>query len=136
MSYVIYNKETTILFDSKRHKTAGAAKAALTRAEKKAARWAEVDAHYQTLGEGLRFSEIADKMEAAGFTKREAYNARSAGERAVFNRDDYAIADAVDFRDNIEKIVTRRNLMSGEEYEERINTPRYCSPSSEAYWSM
>lgn len=32
MSYVIYNAETTILLSSKTYKTAGAAKAALTRA--------------------------------------------------------------------------------------------------------
>ena len=33
-------------------------------------------------------------------------------------------------------MVKRRNLMGGAEYEERFDTPRYCSPSSEAYWSM
>ena len=32
--------------------------------------------------------------------------------------------------------VTRTNLMGGAEYKERYDTPRYCSPSSEAYWSM
>ena len=32
--------------------------------------------------------------------------------------------------------VTRVNMMSGREYKERYDTPRYCSPSSEAYWSM
>ncbi len=32
--------------------------------------------------------------------------------------------------------VTRTNLMGGAEYTERFDTPRYCSPSSEAYWSM
>ena len=32
--------------------------------------------------------------------------------------------------------VTRKNLMGGAEYQERYDTPRYCSPSSEAYWSM
>jgi hypothetical protein len=36
----------------------------------------------------------------------------------------------------IEKTVTKRNLMSGEEFQERANTPHYCSPSSETYWSM
>ncbi len=35
-----------------------------------------------------------------------------------------------------ETYVTRRNLMGGAEYQERYDTPRYCSPSSEAYWSM
>lgn len=32
--------------------------------------------------------------------------------------------------------VTRTNMMSGAEYTERWDTPRFCSPSSEAYWSM
>ena len=32
--------------------------------------------------------------------------------------------------------VTRKNLMSGQEYKERYDTPHFCSPSSEAYWSM
>ena len=35
-----------------------------------------------------------------------------------------------------ETYVIRKNMMSGEEYKERYNTPSYCSPSSESYWSM
>jgi hypothetical protein len=35
-----------------------------------------------------------------------------------------------------ETYVTRTNLMGGREYQERYDTPRYCSPSSESYWSM
>ena len=35
-----------------------------------------------------------------------------------------------------ETMVTRVNMMGGAEYQERYDTPRYCSPSSEAYWSM
>lgn len=35
-----------------------------------------------------------------------------------------------------ETMVTRKNMMGGAEYQERYDTPRYCSPSSEAYWSM
>ena len=35
-----------------------------------------------------------------------------------------------------ETYVKRTNLMGGAEYTERFDTPRYCSPSSEAYWSM
>jgi hypothetical protein len=35
-----------------------------------------------------------------------------------------------------ETMVKRTNLMGGKEYIERYDTPRYCSPSSEAYWSM
>jgi hypothetical protein len=32
--------------------------------------------------------------------------------------------------------VTKKNLMSGEEFQERYDTPYYCSPSSESFWSM
>jgi hypothetical protein len=35
-----------------------------------------------------------------------------------------------------ETFVTRTNLMGGKEYQERYDTPRFCSPSSESYWSM
>ena len=30
----------------------------------------------------------------------------------------------------------KKNMMSGEEYTESVNTPNYMSPASEAYWSM
>ena len=35
-----------------------------------------------------------------------------------------------------ETFVTKKNLMGGKEYQERYDTPHYCSPSSESYWSM
>ena len=35
-----------------------------------------------------------------------------------------------------ETYVTRTNMMSGQEFQERYDTPYYCSPSSETYWSM
>ena len=35
-----------------------------------------------------------------------------------------------------ETYVTRKNLMAGKEFQERYDTPYYCSPSSESYWSM
>ena len=34
-----------------------------------------------------------------------------------------------------ETYVTKTNLMSGKEFTERYDTPYYCSPSSETYWS-
>jgi len=47
-----------------------------------------------------------------------------------------AIAEADYYSKNIEKFVTRKNMMSGKEYTESVNTPSYMSPASEAYWSM
>ncbi len=32
--------------------------------------------------------------------------------------------------------VERTNLMTGEKFKEAVDTPYYCSPSSETYWSM
>ena len=32
--------------------------------------------------------------------------------------------------------VTKTSLMGGKEFVERYDTPYYCSPSSETYWSM
>jgi hypothetical protein len=37
---------------------------------------------------------------------------------------------------NGQKMVTRVNMMTGAEYQERADTPLCCSPSSETYWSM
>lgn len=34
-----------------------------------------------------------------------------------------------------ETYVTRRNAMTGQEYQERYDTPWFASPSSETYWS-
>jgi len=35
-----------------------------------------------------------------------------------------------------ETYVTQKNMMSGKEYQERYDTPSFCSPSSESFWSM
>ena len=35
-----------------------------------------------------------------------------------------------------ETYVTRTNLMGGKEFTERYDTPHFCSPASESYWSM
>jgi hypothetical protein len=39
------------------------------------------------------------------------------------------------YRMFIEETVERVNMMTGKTYRESINTPNYCSPSSETYWS-
>lgn len=33
-------------------------------------------------------------------------------------------------------MVERVNLMTGKKFMERADTPNYCSPASESYWSM
>ena len=55
---------------------------------------------------------------------------------------DYINTVAVDMRNRgfvvnvFETFVTRKNMMSGKEYQERYDTPNFCSPSSEQFWSM
>ena len=46
------------------------------------------------------------------------------------------IAEVGYYYSNIERTVTRVNMMSGAEYTESVNTSLACSPSSETYWSM
>ena len=46
-----------------------------------------------------------------------------------YNRDGYIVK-------MFETFVTRVNMMNGKKYQERYDTPYYCSPSSESYWSM
>lgn len=136
MSYVIYNKETTYFLIRKNFKSEGAAKAHLTRAVKKAARNVEVHAFWNSINDGSRYSGLIDKMVEAGFTKREAYNASREPEE--FNRDDYAIAESQDFRDNIEKTRTTSNMLNpnSKEWEIPVNTPNYLDPGSETYHCM
>ena len=35
-----------------------------------------------------------------------------------------------------ETYVTRQNIMNGRDFQERYDTPYFCSPSSESYFSM
>ncbi len=53
-----------------------------------------------------------------------------------FIPDTFAIAEITDFHKNIEKQVTRKNLISGKDYQEALNTECFMSPSCESYWQM
>lgn len=53
-----------------------------------------------------------------------------------FNGEEYAIADSKTFHEKIEKHETKKNMMSGKEFTQPVNTPSYCDPSCESYWSM
>lgn len=48
----------------------------------------------------------------------------------------FGMADSEYFHMFIEKRVTKRNLMTGAEFTQTVNTPLSCDPSSETYWSM
>jgi len=80
--------------------------------------------------------------------KDERYGRNKAGLRFVEVQDftpstqDYIDTVAADMRERgfvvrvFETFVARKNMMSGKEFQERYDTPYYCSPSSESYWSM
>jgi hypothetical protein len=53
--------------------------------------------------------------------------------KAGWNESQLNIVDTKTYRP---RMVERVNIMSGKTYQEDVNTPRSCSPSSEAYWSM
>ena len=80
-----------------------------------------------------------EALEAAGCTKREAYNGRrSFSTDVVFVREDYAIAELENFRTNIEKTRTTSNMLNpnSKEWEIPVNTPAGCDPGTETYHCM
>ncbi len=72
---------------------------------------------------------------ASTMEKRTFYY-RQHAEKLAKGLNGYAVASIEDYRTKIVHMVERTNLMSGKKYMEPSNTPNYCSPASEAYWSM
>ena len=56
--------------------------------------------------------------------------------RLKYDPDQLAVAEVSFYSKNIAGTVTRTNLLTGQTYQESVNTPMCCSPSSETYWSM
>lgn len=56
--------------------------------------------------------------------------------KGAVERSSVAIAESSLFHATIEKTETVKNLMSGKDVIQPVNTPRACDPSSELYWSM
>jgi len=124
MSYVIFNKETTRILSAparsvgcyiESYKSESAAKAALTRLTNKGKLGSSYDTVPATAPNGMAY----DKRVETPFVKT-----------------DFSIAEISVFRASIEKVETKRNIMSGEAFEQGVNTSRCCDPSSELYWSM
>lgn len=102
MSYVAYNKETTLYLsrhpqtktDKTTFSSAGSAKAAITREAK----------------------------------------------RCVIKAEDFAVAETMEFHNNIEKTFTVTSHGNGSvptaPYELPMNTPHSCDPRYETYWCM
>lgn len=93
----------------------------------------------QIVGKDLRpdHSKSYKSMEAA-----KAAITRAAKKLGVWETDPqhpkfvYGVARKSGFHETIEKKVRKTNMMTGQEYEESVNTPLHMSPSSETYWSM
>ena len=47
----------------------------------------------------------------------------------------YGFCSTDHYRNRVVRMVERTNLISGKKFVEPSNTPGYCSPSTEAYWS-
>ena len=141
MSYIIYNIESTYHMPGMKrggYASKGAATAALNREVAKGIRNTEIDQAWNKNWTGHNDSykdALAHTLQECGITHTEFCKATN-GTITLIDKADYAIADATDFHDNIEKMVTRINMMSKKEYQERANTPIYCSPAYESYWSM
>ena len=63
-------------------------------------------------------------------------SAKAARTRAKLAANEWRIADKNEFHAAIELKVRRKNLISGGWFTIAVNTPGYCDPSTESYWSM
>ena len=66
------------------------------------------------------------------------FGAARATRTRLCNKAGYSVADLsiVDTKHYKPKMVERTNIMTGEKFKEDVNTPNFCSPSSESFWSM
>ncbi len=63
--------------------------------------------------------------------------AKENAKAARYNYEADAVVYEREFYQNyVVHLVRRINLIGGKEFWEPSNTPNYCSPSSESYWSM
>jgi hypothetical protein len=67
---------------------------------------------------------------------KDTWKSKAAATRAINSNDLQDTHVAIPCDEYKPNMVQRRNLMSGELYMEAEDTPNYCSPASEAYWSM
>ena len=85
---------------------------------------------------GVKTDKTHFSTEAAGKAAltREVKNTVAAANPIL--HEDFGIAETVLFRTTIEKTETVKNLMSGKDVVQSVNTPLVCDPSSETYWSI
>jgi hypothetical protein len=56
--------------------------------------------------------------------------------RGAIQAADFDVADSTVFHSSIEKTETVKNILSGQDVVQSVNTPWCCNPSSETYHSM
>ena len=76
------------------------------------------------IGTKLYKTEGAAKAERTRLTKKGKLKA-----------EEYGVLPVAEFA-KIEKMETKKNLLSGHEFTQSVNTPLCCDPSSETYHSM
>jgi hypothetical protein len=124
MSFYVYHKsDSRIASNPARGKsylkaeyaTEGAAKAAVTRMVKKA-------------------NERYNKLMASQYDWD-----HEKARRVIAETKDLAIAESTDYHKNIEEFETVYSMMDKDKtnpIRQSVNTPAYCDPSRESYWSM
>lgn len=112
MPYVIYNKDSSAIVEVTRYRPY------------------KVTSSYKSMAAAKAALTRMSKKYWTDTAEKSTYDMRKDPQFA------YGIAEGDYYYANIEKQVERVNMMTGKKYWESVNTPRYCSPSSEAYWSM
>ena len=101
-----------------------------------------------------RTSKIIEVVRHRPYRRTAEYKTRAAAKAAITRMDNkffekspeqyadespllnYMVAEKGYYHAKIEQMVERTNMMTGKKYMESVNTPAYCSPASESYWSM
>jgi len=66
------------------------------------------------------------------------FGAARATRTRLCRKEGWSVADLsiIDTKHYQPRMVEKTNIMTGEKFEEDVNTPCFCSPSSESFWSM
>lgn len=132
--FVIVNKKNNSIhrepnkksYANTQYKTASAAKAGITRTLKYYAKAIEDVNNVVAEGKPYYHSRLCNAYE-------EATN-KDLGRTHVNDINNYMVMSVEDY-ELIEPMVEKTNMMTGNKFQESINTPHYMSPSSESYWS-
>lgn len=79
---------------------------------------------------------IKSTMENAQYVREHHARNHAAKLNRKAGQELFAVASYEDYTNNVVKMITVRNLMTGEPVQIPSNTPASCDPSRETYWSM